>query len=171
MRKNPRQAPENSSNQAFANFVQKRREAYFIEFAEMIRPKLKKTKVFVTGGFRTASGMLHAIESKACDGVGIGRPLAAEPYLCKELLKGKVTGALNTYIPMNMTTGSSGLQLHQIGKGKKSISDYSVEEEVERYKEAWEKQNNEVRAKLPKVIESEIPSWMDAEYGFEYLKV
>ncbi|KAE9970090.1 hypothetical protein BLS_005080 [Venturia inaequalis] len=148
-----------------------KREAYFIEFAEMIRPKLKKTKVFVTGGFRTASGMLHAIESHACDGVGIGRPLAAEPYLCKELLEGKVAGALDTCIPMNMTTGSSGLQLHQIGKGKKSISDYSVEEEVERYKEAWEKQNNKVMAKLPKVTESEIPSWLEAKYGFEYLKV
>lgn len=137
----------------------------------MIRPKLKKTKVFVTGGFRTASGMLHAIESHACDGVGIGRPLAAEPYLCKELLEGKVAGALDTCIPMNMTTGSSGLQLHQMGNGEKSISDYSVEKEVERYKEAWEKQNNKVMAKLPKVTESEIPSWLEAKYGFEYLKV
>lgn len=136
----------------------------------MIRPKLKKTKVFVTGGFRTASGMVHAIESNACDGVGIGRPLSAEPFLCKELLEGKVTGALDTYIPMNMTTGSSGLQLHQIGGGKALISDYSVEEEVERYKEAWKIQNKETTSKLPRVTESEIPTWFEAKYGFEYLK-
>jgi hypothetical protein len=137
----------------------------------MIRPKLKKTKVYVTGGFRTASGMVQAIESNACDGIGIARPLAAEPFLCKELLEGKVTGALDTYIPMAMTTGSSGTQLHQIGKGRDSVSDYSVEDEVERYKEAWERQNKNVRSKLPKVNESEIPSWFEAKYGFEYLRV
>ncbi len=70
----------------------KKRESYFIEFAEMIRPHLKKTKVYVTGGFRTASGMVQAVEGGSCDGVGIGRPLGAEPYLCKEILEGKVTG-------------------------------------------------------------------------------
>lgn len=72
----------------------KARESYFIEFAEMIRPLLKKTKVYVTGGFRTASGMARAIQDGACDGVGIGRPLGAEPYLCKEILEGRVTGAI-----------------------------------------------------------------------------
>ncbi|KAK3105503.1 hypothetical protein LTR53_018309, partial [Teratosphaeriaceae sp. CCFEE 6253] len=40
----------------------KARESYFIEFAEMIRPLLKKTKVYVTGGFRTASGMATAVK-------------------------------------------------------------------------------------------------------------
>jgi hypothetical protein len=137
----------------------------------MIRPKLRKTKVYVTGGFRTASGMVQAIESDACDGVGLARPLAAEPFFCKELLEGKVTGALDSYIPMAMTTGSSGTQLHQIGKGKNAISDYSVENEVNRYTEAWEKQNKDVLSKLPKVNGSEIPSWFEAKYGFEYLKV
>ena len=81
-----------------------------------------------------------------------------------------MTGALDTYIPMSMTTGSSGTQLHQIGKGKDVISDYSVEDEVERYKEAWEKQNKEVISKLPKVNGSEISSWFEAKYGFEYLQ-
>ena len=72
-----------------------KRESYFIEFAEMIQPHLKKTKVFVTGGFRTASGMVQAIEGGACDGVGIGRPLGAEPYLCREILEGRVTGEID----------------------------------------------------------------------------
>ena len=71
----------------------KARESYFIEFAEMIRPLLKKTKVYVTGGFRTASGMVRALQDAACDGIGIARPLGAEPYLCKEILAGRVTGA------------------------------------------------------------------------------
>ena len=78
----------------------KARESYFIEFAEMIRPHLKKTKVYVTGGFRTASGMVSAVKDGACDGVGIGRPLGAEPYLCKEILAGKVTGKSPTTRPI-----------------------------------------------------------------------
>ncbi|KAF9893418.1 hypothetical protein FE257_010730 [Aspergillus nanangensis] len=61
----------------------RRREAYFIEFAERIRPLLKRTKVFVTGGLRTAGGMVRAVQGGSCDGVGIGRPLAAEPWLCE----------------------------------------------------------------------------------------
>jgi 2,4-dienoyl-CoA reductase-like NADH-dependent reductase (Old Yellow Enzyme family) len=61
----------------------KAREAYFIEFAEAIRPMLKKTVLYVTEGFRTASSMASAIRTGACDGVGIGRLLGAEPYLCK----------------------------------------------------------------------------------------
>ena len=72
----------------------KARESYFIEFAEMIRPLLKKTKVYVTGGFRTASGMVRAVQDGACDGIGIARPLGAEPYLCKDILEGRVTGAI-----------------------------------------------------------------------------
>ena len=69
-----------------------KRESYFIEFAEMISPLLKKTKVYITGGFRTASGMAQALRDGACDGIGIGRPLGAEPYLCKDILDGKVSG-------------------------------------------------------------------------------
>lgn len=57
----------------------KARESYFIEFAEMLRPLLKKTKVYVIGGVRTASGMVRALQDNGCHGVGIGRPLGAEP--------------------------------------------------------------------------------------------
>ncbi|KHJ85165.1 hypothetical protein OESDEN_15113 [Oesophagostomum dentatum] len=55
------------------------REAYFLEFAEKIRPVFKQTIVYVTGGFRTASGMVRAINSGATDGIGLGRPTTAEP--------------------------------------------------------------------------------------------
>jgi len=94
----------------------KARESYFIEFAEMIRPLLKKTKVYVTGGLRTASGMVHAIQDGACDGVGIGRPLGAEPYLCKELLEGKITGALENFVPLPQNTqGKCGFGTTSVG--------------------------------------------------------
>ncbi|VDM68301.1 unnamed protein product, partial [Strongylus vulgaris] len=56
----------------------RRREAFFLDFAEQIRPVFKETIVYVTGGFRTARGMVNAIESGATDGIGLGRPATAE---------------------------------------------------------------------------------------------
>lgn len=147
----------------------KKREAYFIEFADTIRPLLKKTKVYVTGGLRSASGMSQAIASGACDGIGIGRPLAAEPYLCKEILAGRVTGAIENFVPLPLNTQASGTQLHQVGHGEEMISDYSVESEVERWKEANEKETERKISVLPKVDSSGYPV-MKAERGFAYLR-
>jgi 2,4-dienoyl-CoA reductase-like NADH-dependent reductase (Old Yellow Enzyme family) len=147
----------------------KKREAYFIEFAEMIRPFLKKTKVYVTGGFRTANGMVQAIQGGACDGVGIGRPLASEPYFCKEILEGKIDGALENLVPLPMNTQASGTQIHQIGRGHKKISDWSVEEEVQRWIEANEKETQRKIDILP-VVDSSGYADLKAKHGFEYLK-
>jgi 2,4-dienoyl-CoA reductase-like NADH-dependent reductase (Old Yellow Enzyme family) len=147
----------------------KKREAYFIEFAEMIKPVLKKTKVYVTGGFRTASGMTAAIKGGACDGIGIGRPLSAEPYLCKEILEGKIDGAIENFMPLPLNTQASGTQLHQIGKGHEKISDWSVESEVQRWVEANEKETERKISILPKVDSSGYPM-IKAEAGFVYLR-
>lgn len=147
----------------------KKREAYFIEFAEMIKPVLKKTKVYVTGGFRTASGMTAAIQGGACDGVGIGRPLSAEPYLCRDILQGKINGAIENFMPLPLNTQASGTQLHQIGKGHEKISDYSVESEVKRWVEANDKETERKISILPKVDSSGYPM-IQAEAGFAYLK-
>ncbi|KAJ9605174.1 hypothetical protein H2200_010564 [Cladophialophora chaetospira] len=145
------------------------REAYFIEFAEMIRPLLKKTKVYVTGGLRTAAGMVKAIEEGACDGIGIGRPLAAEPYLVKEILEGKVSGALENYVPLPLNTQSSGTQLQQIGHGDELVSDWSVEEEVKRWVEAHEKETARKISILP-TVDSSGYAPMKAQAGFAYLR-
>jgi 2,4-dienoyl-CoA reductase-like NADH-dependent reductase (Old Yellow Enzyme family) len=147
----------------------KKREAYFIEFAEMIRPHLKKTIVYVTGGFRSAAGMVGAIEGGSCDGVGIGRPLSAEPYLCKEILEGKINGALENVVPVPLNTQSSGTQLHQIGKGEEGISDWSVVDEVQRWIEANEKETQRRIGILPKVDASGYAN-LKPKFTFEYLK-
>lgn len=147
-----------------------KREAYFIEFAEMIRPLLKKTKVYVTGGLRSASGMAKAVGEGACDGIGIGRPLAAEPFLCKEILEGRVTGAIENLVPLPLNTQASGTQIHQIGLAHEAISDWSVEGEVERWKEANERETARKISILPKVDSSGYPM-LRAEAGFRYLEV
>jgi 2,4-dienoyl-CoA reductase-like NADH-dependent reductase (Old Yellow Enzyme family) len=43
------------------------REGYFIQFAELLRPHLKFSKIVVTGGFRTAHGMSDAVAQGATD--------------------------------------------------------------------------------------------------------
>ncbi|RVX67421.1 hypothetical protein B0A52_08774 [Exophiala mesophila] len=146
----------------------RKREAYFIEFAEMIRPLLKQTRVYVTGGLRTASGMVKAVQDGATDGIGIGRPLAAEPFLCKELIEGKVSSAIENFMPLPLNTQASGTQLHQIGLGHESISDWSVEAEVKRWTEANEAETKRKMEILPKVDSSGYPS-LTAHSGFRYL--
>ena len=65
----------------------RRREAYFLEFAEKARA-LVPVPLMLTGGFRSAEGMAEAIRSGAVDLVGLARALAMEPDLPARLLAG-----------------------------------------------------------------------------------
>jgi len=67
----------------------RRREAYFLEFAEKARTATK-TPLMVTGGFRSPEGMSEAISSGAVDFVGIARSLAIEPDAPNRLLTGQM---------------------------------------------------------------------------------
>lgn len=64
----------------------KKREAYFLEFTALLRQHYPKTVLMVTGGFRTRAGMQEAIESGACDLIGIGRPATVMPHLPKDII-------------------------------------------------------------------------------------
>ncbi|KAJ8131719.1 hypothetical protein O1611_g1903 [Lasiodiplodia mahajangana] len=99
-----------------------KREAFFIEFAEMIVPQLKKTKLYVTGGFRTAAAMVEAL--KTVDGIGLARPVAHEFDLAKKLLEGKVNSAINYEIyEKNFELGlaAAGTQIRLVGKDKEPL--------------------------------------------------
>ncbi|KAL6743526.1 hypothetical protein Aduo_016555 [Ancylostoma duodenale] len=74
------------------------REAYFIEFAEQIRPVFRETVVYVTGEFRTAAGMVKAIKSCVTDGIGLARPVTAEPDLPLKILRRCCFSAADTKI-------------------------------------------------------------------------
>lgn len=65
----------------------RRREAYFLEFAEKAR-SATKTPLMVTGGFRSVAGMNDAIASGAVDFIGLARLFAIEPDAPKRLLAG-----------------------------------------------------------------------------------
>jgi 2,4-dienoyl-CoA reductase-like NADH-dependent reductase (Old Yellow Enzyme family) len=65
----------------------RRREAYFLEYASLIKP-VSPMPVMVTGGFRTKQGMEDAIRSGGTDLVGLGRPMCIDPELPGRLLSG-----------------------------------------------------------------------------------
>jgi 2,4-dienoyl-CoA reductase-like NADH-dependent reductase (Old Yellow Enzyme family) len=67
------------------------REAYFQKFAPAIRASLKRAKLMVTGGFRSAAGMAAAIGEDGVDLIGLGRPLCYAPDAPGKLLRGEIT--------------------------------------------------------------------------------
>lgn len=106
----------------------RKREAYFLDFAEKARAATK-TPLMVTGGFRSSAGMADAITGGAVDFVGIARSLAIEPDLPNRLLAGKEARhevkTITTGIPMvdkmaMMEVMWYSRQLHRMAKGKKT---------------------------------------------------
>jgi 2,4-dienoyl-CoA reductase-like NADH-dependent reductase (Old Yellow Enzyme family) len=79
----------------------RRREAFFLAFAEAVRARVE-LPLMVTGGFRTAAGMEDALASGAVDIVGLARPMAAEPDLPQRLLSGEAEAAR----PVRLATGN-----------------------------------------------------------------
>ena len=78
--------PKRSENRKESTIA---REAYFLSYAEEIA-KVVNIPLMVTGGFRTKEGMEAALRDGACEIVGVGRPLCANPYAIKELLSGQI---------------------------------------------------------------------------------
>jgi 2,4-dienoyl-CoA reductase-like NADH-dependent reductase (Old Yellow Enzyme family) len=76
------------------------REAFFLEYAEKARAATK-LPLMVTGGFRTAAGMNHALAQGALDLVGMARPFAVEPDLPRKLIAGEADRAH----PVKIATG------------------------------------------------------------------
>jgi 2,4-dienoyl-CoA reductase-like NADH-dependent reductase (Old Yellow Enzyme family) len=118
------EAPEMTGKNVKAST--KEREAYFMEYAENIRSRVK-TALMVTGGFRTAQGMVEAIEGGATDMIGLARPLAVAPDFSARLLSGatqsihvkpRITGIKAIDDMAMMETVWYARQLERIAKGK-----------------------------------------------------
>lgn len=99
-----------------------KRESFFLEFADLIAPALKRTRSYVTGGFCTASGMVRALDT--VDGVGLGRSITQEPRLPRDLLAGTVKGAIQQKIdPQDFfkTSPAAGVHMLQIAQDEEPI--------------------------------------------------
>lgn len=105
----------------------KKREAFFIEFAERLRPHIKTAKLAVTGGFRSVEAMSQAIREGSCDIVGLARPLTLETDLPRNIVSGQSKGAKLNLTNESTQTASSYYALGEIGHGKPA-PDFSNEE-------------------------------------------
>ena len=64
-----------------------KREAYFLEYAKVIR-QYARMPLMVTGGFRTRAAMEDALNSGAVDMIGLARPFVVDPQIARPLLNG-----------------------------------------------------------------------------------
>ena len=64
----------------------RKREAYFIEYAEQIKTAAK-VPVMITGGFRSREVMESAIANGEVDIVGLARPLCTQPDCSQQLIE------------------------------------------------------------------------------------
>ena len=128
-----------------------KRESFFIEFAEQITPALKHTKSYVTGGLKTVGAMVKALD--AVDGVGLARPVCQEFDLPKNILNGKVNGAIEQKIDQQnfgLTNVAAGTQIRQVGKDQQPI-DLSSQENVDAFMNdmgSWGKKMQEDAANM-----------------------
>jgi hypothetical protein len=91
----------------------------------------------------------------------------AQNHICVE---GKVNGAIENFVPLPKNTQATGSQLHQIGLGHQSISDWSDEKEVQRWLKADKVEEERKMAILPKVDSSGYPR-LEARSGFQYIRL
>jgi 2,4-dienoyl-CoA reductase-like NADH-dependent reductase (Old Yellow Enzyme family) len=64
----------------------RKREAYFLEYAQAIRAAAK-IPLMITGGFRSRDVMEGAVASGEIDMVGLARPLCTQPNVSKQLIE------------------------------------------------------------------------------------
>lgn len=103
----------------------RKREAFFLEFAEKARAQVR-VPLAVTGGFRTRAGIEAALASGALDMVGLARALAVDPDFPRKLLAGEaVESGVRTLRTGIAAVDRAGLmevawyarQLHRMGRG------------------------------------------------------
>ncbi|KPM39111.1 hypothetical protein AK830_g7462 [Neonectria ditissima] len=96
------------------------REAFFIEFAEVVVASRKTIRAYITGGLRSAAAMVAALD--VVDGVGIAKPAAQEPGIGRDMIQGKVTGALKPVDSLESSfpvhSVAVGTHIRQLGKGQ-----------------------------------------------------
>lgn len=109
----------------------KRREAFFLEFADRLRPHIKRAKLCVTGGFRSVGAMADAVTQNSTELVGLARPLVWDLDFCKRLLNGSLTTAKDSKVPSKLELPACYVLLKQIGR-LETPSDISVQAEADK---------------------------------------
>jgi 2,4-dienoyl-CoA reductase-like NADH-dependent reductase (Old Yellow Enzyme family) len=97
-----------------------RREAYFLEYAQLIK-QAAPVPIMLTGGFRSKAAMEAALGERACDVIGLGRPMCVDTDLPNRLLSGETNSAEayeDQIVPAKAGLGWFCLQLIAHGDGR-----------------------------------------------------
>ncbi|KAK7917508.1 hypothetical protein PG985_011116 [Apiospora marii] len=122
----------------------KKREAFFLDFADQIVPQLKKTKAYVTGGLRSASAMVEALNS--VHGIGLARPVTHEFDLPNKILSGQATGSLDTKLDeqdFGITNVAAGTQMRLVGNDKAPL-DFTNDEHLAAFQSSMQQWGKEM---------------------------
>lgn len=114
----------------------RRREAFFLDFADQIVPRLQKTKAYVTGGLRTAAAMVAALDT--VHGVGLARPAANEFDLPARILSGEARAAIQTKFDeqdFGVTNVAAGTQMRLVGNDRAPL-DFSRDDHVAAFQQS-----------------------------------
>ncbi|KAI0009944.1 NADH oxidase [Xylariaceae sp. FL0662B] len=141
-----------------------RREAFFLDFAELIVPHVTRTRCFITGGIRTVGAMVDALKS-GLDGVGLGRPSTTEPRLPMELLvKGRKACIKPLIGDANVLAGEesfgfgavlSGAHMRQIGLNQEPL-DPSNQESIDGFLKDFATWSEELPNRSRKEVHSHV---------------
>lgn len=101
----------------------RKREAYFLEYAEQVRAKAKMP-LLLTGGLRSIEGINGALESGAIDLVGMARPFLINPNIAADFIEKKQSSIADPNLSVGIKTADSliqitwyALQIERLGKG------------------------------------------------------
>jgi len=103
-------------------------EGFFLKEAEQVKPLLTKTKLYSTGGFKSARAMANALDH--LDGVGLARPLAQDPTLCADILNKESLGARKQHLDQNQygfTALLAGNQMLSMSRGLEPLDGSKAE--------------------------------------------
>jgi hypothetical protein len=103
------------------------REPYFLEYAEQLA-RVLTVPVMLSGGFRSRTAMIDAVESGAADVIGLARPIAVEPDFPRRILDGTTEVSLakppkvgNKTIDDLLSGAWYQEQIARVGRGKPTL--------------------------------------------------
>ncbi|MCA0246014.1 MAG: NADH:flavin oxidoreductase/NADH oxidase family protein [Proteobacteria bacterium] len=112
-----------------------RREAYFLEYAQLIK-QAAPVPIMLTGGFRSKAAMEAALGEGACDVIGLGRPMCVDTDLPNRLLSGETNSAEayeDQIVPAKAGLGWFCLQLIAHGDGRDPDRTLSGDDAIKGY--------------------------------------
>ncbi|PJG86359.1 NADH:flavin oxidoreductase/NADH oxidase family protein [Conservatibacter flavescens] len=120
----------------------KKREAYFLDYADKARAVIGDVPLVITGGFRSMAAMNDALADGSTDMIGMAKPYAVMPDVADKLTSGSLTHIATPPVRTGIKAIDKRLgglleiywytkQLHLLGQGKPANPNYSA------YKTLW----------------------------------